>query len=200
MSDRKRVGIHAYEHLIDTIRAPDEMVIPGEQRLKLKKGGRAWRRREREKKEARDKIIERAHNRAKTQARYYRRHKEEIDAKRRLRAKSPEYVYGKAKRRALANDIRWEFTLESWAHVWEDTIPVVNPANGFLVPAWGLRGSNHNTDAQMVRLDKDGAWSPENCVIVYKGEVISRAKRDSSWSKEDADDRPVSWPPDSELD
>jgi hypothetical protein len=158
-----------YSHLYELIKTPEELVLPGEKRLKLKEGGKAWRRREREKKEARDKVVERSLNRAKTQSDYYRRNKEKLNAKRALRNRQPEYVYYKARKRAEHADIPWDFDLESWAQVWQDAPPLVDPKSGFLVPAWSLKGGNPSTDAQMVRIDTNKGWSPENCCIAYKG-------------------------------
>ena len=161
-----------YDHLLDLIYTEEELVLPGEDRLKIKKGGRAWRKREREKKAKIDRRIEIAHNRKQTQRKYYEANKEKLNHQRALLNRAPHNVYYKAKKRAEVNDIPWEFTLETWAELWMQAPKVVNPTNGFLVSAWSMKGANASKCAQMIRLDTTEGWSPENCAIAYKGEVI----------------------------
>jgi hypothetical protein len=170
-----------YDHLYGLIKTEKELVLPGEKRLKLKKGGKAWRKRERERAAARDKIVERSLNRAKTQSKYYKRNKEKLNRDRAMRNRQPEYVYYKAKKRAEGLDIDWDFDLESWAKVWQDAPPLVDPVTGFMVPAWSLKGGNASRDAQMVRLDTNKGWSPENCAIAYKGTVLQTGEHNDEY-------------------
>lgn len=168
-----------YGHLMDLIKTDKELVLPGDKRLELKKGGKAWRRREREKKEAIDKILERSHNRKQSQMKYYKKNKEELNRKRALRNLNPEYCYYRAKKRCEYKDLEWGFTLLSWVEMWDSAPKVVHPRTGFLVPAWSMRGSNIAVNTQMVRLDPDKGWTPENCAIAYRGEVLDYGRRDS---------------------
>lgn len=164
-------------HLMDIIRTDREMVPPGEERLELKKGGRAWRRREREKKRELDEHIERIHERKKTQAKYYRKNKAKLNAQRALRNAQPEYVYYKAKDRAKRAGIEWDFTFESWLKVWDDCPRVLDLASGFYVTAWSKKGSNVHTSAQMHRKNIEEGWSPDNAEIVYLGIRVLAAQK-----------------------
>lgn len=161
------------KHLYDTIFTEEEFVLPGEKRLELKKGGRAWRKREREKKARRDQQLERILARKKAQSDYYRRNKKVLNEKRRLRNNTPEYAFQKARQRAKDTGIPWELTIEEWVDIWNDAPRVVNPANGYLVPAWQLRGSNPQECAQMVRRDSSKGWTSGNAAIAYKTIIIS---------------------------
>ena len=149
-----------------------ELVTPGETRDKLKKGSRAWRKREREKKMAIDRAIERAHNQKQAQRKYYLKNKEELNRKRQLKNSMPDYVYTKSKWRAEHKKQSWEFDKDSWLRMWMECPRILDPDKGFYVTAWSLRGSNPAKSAQMVRLDINKGWSPDNCQIQYKGEPI----------------------------
>lgn len=161
-----------YDAILDEIATEEAKRLPGEGELQLKPGGRAWRKRERAKKAAEDQELERELARKRAQSKYYRKNKKELNRQRALRNKAPEYAYQKARLRAKANGIPWEFTLEEWAGVWMAASKVVNPANGFLVPAWSMKGSNPSTSTHMVRKDTSKGWSVDNCRIAYKGEWI----------------------------
>lgn len=77
---------------------------------------------------------------------------------------------------------RWVFTisLDEWALTWincRDIIIVEGQgiyATQKTVPAWKARGKSHKTDVHLARLDVDKPWSPENTVIMYRGEVLAR--------------------------
>jgi hypothetical protein len=173
-SEMKRLAIQRgenYDHLADIIYTRDEFT-KGDDRKELKKGGYAWRKREKERKMKADEVIERAHNRAVAQHKYYLKNKEELNAKRRLRNITPKYAYRKSKLRALANEQQWDFDFDSWIEMWLTVPRVVNPKTGFLVTAWSMRGPNASRDTQMVRRDTNLGWSPENCEILFKGEPV----------------------------
>lgn len=161
-----------YSHLMDIIRQENEFVLPGEKRLELKKGGRAWRKRERHRKLKSDETIERALNRKLAQGRYYEKNKPELNRKRALRNAQPEYVYYKAMDRAKRNDIQWEFDFDSWTDMWLEAPEVLNASSGFYVTAWSMKGSFVDRCTQMHREDMDGPWSTENCFIAFEGEAI----------------------------
>lgn len=149
-----------------------ELVEPGTTRDKMKKGSRAWRKREREKKMAVDRAIERAHNQKQAARKYYERNKAELNRKRQLKNSLPGYVYMKSKWRAEHNGFDWDFTEDTWLAMWMACPRIRDADTGFYVTAWSLRGSNAGTSAQMVRLNLAKGWSPENCEIQYRGEAI----------------------------
>jgi hypothetical protein len=159
-----------YSHLMGLIREEHELVLPGEKRLELKKGGRAWRKRERQRKVKADHTISMAHNRKMAQDRYYRKNKDELNKKRSMRNSQPSYVYYKAKKRAEVNGVRWDFTFDTWTDMWLGAPKVRSEATGFFVTAWSLKGSNIQTSTQMHRKELSGPWSTDNCHIIYLGE------------------------------
>ena len=156
-----------------------ELVEPGTTRDKMKKGSRAWRKREREKQMAIDTAIERAHNQKQAKRRYYEKNKEVLNKKRALKNSMPDYVYTKCKWRAEHRGIEWKFTKDQYLDMWYNTPRIRDDETGFLVTAWSLRGGNAATSAQMVRKDIDGPWSVENCEIQYRGEPI--AEEEGRW-------------------
>ena len=158
-----------YSHLLGIIRTESEFVLPGVKRAKLRKGGRAWRKRERQKKKKFDMTLERIHNRSVTQHKYYEKNKERLNSERATRNKQPEYVYYKARDRAKIAGLPWEFDFESWIKLWLDAPDVRCDASGFYVPAWSMKGSNTSGCTQMHRKQLSAGWSPENCHILYKG-------------------------------
>jgi len=165
-----------YSHLLGIIRQEHEFVVPGEKRLKLKKGGRAWRRRERENKRKLDDRIERSLSRKRTQNRYYRKNKEKLNRERAIRNAEPEYVYYKAMDRAKRANLEWEFDFDTWTAMWLEAPNVRNDASGFYVTAWAMKGSDVSRCTQMHRKNLSGPWSPENCHILYKGYPIEPEK------------------------
>lgn len=139
----------------------------------LKPGGRAWRRRERKKKELIDKELDRLHARAKAQARYHRKNKETLNRKRIIRARRPTEVYARAVRKAKRRDQAWEFTFDEWWRMWSAAPDVMDEARGLKVSAWKMKGSNPKTCTQMARIDLEGPWSKDNCVIQMGGKELS---------------------------
>lgn len=112
-----------------------------------------------------DKELERAINRAATQARYYEQNKARLNYKRVLRARQPKATFKRARRRAELRGQAWELTFEQWWSVWKESPDVWNPAKGYSVPAWEMRGGNYKTDTQMVRINPEGSWSTDNVRI-----------------------------------
>jgi hypothetical protein len=139
----------------------------------LKEGGRAWRKRERERKLAIDAGIERAMKRKKASQKYYRKNKGSLNSARTIRNMKPEYIYAKAKQRAREKGIEWEFTLDSWLDKWSSTPRILDEDTGFYVTAWSKRGPVYNRDAQLVRTDTNMGWDTGNTSVVYQGEVLT---------------------------
>lgn len=138
----------------------------------LKEGGRAWRKRERKRKEGLDAALDRIWKRNKASSTYYKSNKERLNAERSARNKLPHYIYSKAKQRAREKGIEWEFTLDSWLDKWSSAPRILDEDTGFYVTAWSKRGPIYNRDAQLVRIDTYLEWSSENTRIIYRGEEI----------------------------
>jgi len=138
----------------------------------LKEGGRAWRKRERERKLAIDAGIERAMKRKKASQKYYRKNKKALNDARTIRNMKPEYIYAKAKQRAREKGIEWGFTLDGWLDKWANAPRIRDESTGFYVTAWSKRGPVYNRDAQLVRTDTNLGWNTANTKVVYMGEEL----------------------------
>lgn len=112
-----------------------------------------------------DKEIERQINRSIAQSKYHRKHKSKLNYRRAQRARKPEATFKRCKRRAQLRGQEWDLSFDEWWSVWKGSPDVWNPSKGFFVPAWEMRGGNHKTDTQMIRLDPNGKWCVENVSI-----------------------------------
>jgi hypothetical protein len=136
-------------------------------------GKRAWRKRERWKKEREDKEFEREHNARKAKRRanqkYYYENREVLNEKRRLNQHTPPNAFNRAKRKAVARGQEWRLTFDEWWAIWSDEdTKFLDPSDGFVKQAWKLRGSNPKTCTQMKRKDTNGKWEASNCYISYR--------------------------------
>lgn len=128
-------------------------------------GPKAWRKREKRLKERLDKEYDRKHRRALAQHRYYEKNKAKLNRIRILKARQPTGVYEKARRRAALKEQEWNFSFDEWWSIWANAPDVFDPDKGMKVEAWKLRGNDCSRNTQMVRRDKDGPWSTDNCYI-----------------------------------
>ena len=116
----------------------------------------------------------------------YRKHAEEYNRAKRLKAGTIEGRYKDAKLGARKRGIGWEFTSDEWEHAWTEagyiripgTQSIANP-HGDVVPAFALRGSHAYRNTCMKRIDIDKPWGPNNYRIMFRGEEIGP---DNEWS------------------
>lgn len=139
----------------------------------LKRGGRAWRKRQRERAKSIELSVERAQRRKKKNSEYYHANKARLNRERSIRNQLPEYIYAKAKQRAGEKGIDWEFDFDSWMARWLEAPRILDAESGYYVTAWSKRGPIFNRDAQLVRKDTSLGWSEENTHVVYMGEEIT---------------------------
>lgn len=142
------------------------------QRTLIKIGGRAWRKRMRQAKQAQDKVLEAQLRRARAQQKYYLKNRDRLNRERAMRQRRPKEVYRRAKQRAERRGQAWDFTYSGWVEVWEDAPRVWNPRKGFYDTAWNLKGGNYTTDTQMCRIDTEGPWAPDNVFIGINGKEL----------------------------
>ena len=157
-----------------TLRKASEVDVLEEQSMPriLVKGGKAYRKRERDSKAAVNAGVERSQRRKKQQSKYYAMNKARLNLERARRNKQPEYIYAKAKQRAEEKGLEWDFTLDTWMQKWIDAPRIRSEESGFHVTAWSLRGPIYNRDAQLVRIDTSRGWTEYNTHVIYKGEEV----------------------------
>lgn len=119
----------------------------------------------RKEKELEDKELEAKIAKAQYNARHYRKNKKRLNAARVKRMRWPKPTYERAKARALRRGQEWDMTFEEWKEVWDSAPRCWNPEKAFWDTAWNMRGGNHTTDCQMVRLDTEKGWTKENVRI-----------------------------------
>lgn len=170
------------DQLMEEVRKESARSVPEEESVVLTLGKESYRRRMRKIKEERrareNKKLTKTHNNSVAQAKYYRKNRERLNAYRRARGRTPQYVYNKARLRARGYGIKWDFDFDTWIDIWLDAPRVRDPRSGFLVTAWSLKGSNPHINTQMYRRDKDKGWSPDNCFIGIGGnELVDEEER-----------------------
>jgi hypothetical protein len=163
-------------NLLKEIRDEEELkrrrsVLESKRRL-IRIGGRAWRKRLREAKEAKDRELELQLRRARTQQKYYLKNRERLNRERAMRQKRPHEVYTRAKARAERRGQEWKFSYEDWVDVWDSAPRVWNPRKAFYDTAWNMKGGNYRTDTQMCRIDTDGPWATDNVFIGINGHPL----------------------------
>ena len=116
--------------------------------------------------------------------RNYHKHRDEYNDQKRSVARSVAGRYEESKRKSLKENISWEFTREAWEKMWLDAGYVVKPGTqteqnpkGEVVHAWALRGAHRYNNTCMVRKDLNLGWSPENSMVVFRGEELVPGSR-----------------------
>lgn len=138
----------------------------------LVRGGKAWRKRKRRQEAEIERELDKLHGRKRAQARYHYKNKETLNLKRAARARTPQYVYRRAYRKALERGQEWEFDFETWYGLWQNAPKVYDKDSGFFNSAWKMKGSNYAKCTQLTRKDTDGPWSEDNCHITLRGEPL----------------------------
>jgi hypothetical protein len=152
------------EHLANVKKRKESVRLRKEHREKLAK--------RREEKAAENQEITEVLRRARTQKRYHEKNRFRLNQDRARRARRPEQVYNRAKRRAIDRGQTWEFTYDEWYRMWQEAEDVCDPLTGFTKSAWSLKGGNYTNNTQMVRTDLEGPWSVKNCKIMLNGEIL----------------------------
>lgn len=124
--------------------------------------------------ELEDKDMERAINRSLTQAKYYEKNKKRLNHLRIKRLRKPYPTFQRSKRRAERRGQEWDMTMDEWWSVWQSAPEVWNPDKAIWDVAWNLRGGNHTTDCQMVRIDPEKGWTKDNVRINIPASMDSR--------------------------
>lgn len=105
-------------------------------------------------------------------ANYRNKHKERINAQRRLLEQEPEGAFKKARRKALYKKIPWELSYENWWNVWASCPKVYDEERGTYRQAWAMRSHDIQRGTQMRRVDTDKGWMVSNVHIVYRNQPI----------------------------
>lgn len=104
--------------------------------------------------------------------RWWHRHKEELNAKRRAVARSVEGRYKAAEAKALSKGEEWSFTPEEWEQKWIDAGWVAVPMSDRVVPAFAIRGAHRYNNTCMERINLNDGWNPGNTRVVFRGEEL----------------------------
>ncbi len=165
------------KQILDEVRSDRELAEREERLGRLsphpsqcfKPGSEGWKKAKRkelrEDRELDDQEIAKKINRALAQKRYYEKNKARLNHKRAKYLRRPKPSYHRAKRKAERRGHVWELTFEEWWNVWATAPRVWNDEKAFKDTAWNLRGSNHSSHTQMVRIDTAKGWTKDNVRI-----------------------------------
>lgn len=105
-------------------------------------------------------------------ANYRNKHKERINAQRRLLEQEPVGAYKKARRKAIYKKIPWEISYENWWNVWASCPKIFDDERGVYRQAWAMRSNDIQRGTQMRRINPDKGWYVSNVQIVYRNQPI----------------------------
>lgn len=105
-------------------------------------------------------------------ATYRNKHKEEINARRRMQEQEPLGAYKKARRRAKYKHQEWNISFDNWFNVWNSCPKVFDDSVDVYRHAWTMRSGNLQEGTQMRRLDTNKGWQVGNVAIYYRNQRI----------------------------